>query len=598
MPSETNGITSWALNLEGPIYASPTIGSDGTIYIGTDDDLSGHSGKFFAISNNVVKWTLLPVDTNYGQGGDVDGSAAIASDGTIYFLTEGHRLYALSPSGQIKWFLPIGADSEPDSSPAIGPDGTIYVGSGSLDVYAVNPDGSLKWIFDLGDIADGFPGSTQIISSPAIGSDGTIYITTGNGDPTGTLYAINPDGSQKWLFNNGYLAGCSPAIGADGTVYFGAYDNYVYAVSNNSVIRSFYTSNGIISSPAIGADGTVYIGSEDGYLYAIYGSTPLATNAPWPMFHQNPRHTGLQFPTTTPASDCGAPFVYDGTNDSMGDFTFNILATASNAWNVYASTNLTNWTQVYTNVTLTQSDGFNWNGSFTDTSVTNVAQRFYQLSNSGCSSQTIGFVNLKIVPGTNLIADQLYQVDEGVLYAKEGVLPMNTLNDLFDPFWGSAQQGAQIMAWNGQGFDGFSFFDDGIFGNFWLDTNDVESGDATLLPGIGVLINNITNAPFTNTFVGLVREKQVFQIPANTNSQPSTNYLSATLPVAGAITNITGYFPHNGDIIKLWNTNSQAYQSYTNSGSGWTPSSPVAGVGEGFVLITTNAYTWTNTWHH
>jgi len=98
--------------------------------------------------------------------------------------------------------------------------------------------------------------------------------------------------------------------------------------------------------------------------------------------------------------------------------------------------------------------------------------------------------------------------------------------------------------------------------------------------------------------VGLIREQQVFQIQPTTN-QTVTNYLSATVPMAGAITNITGYIPHNGDIIRLFNTSSQVYQPYTNTGSAWSPSNlPFVGVGEGFVLITTNANTWTNTWHY
>jgi outer membrane protein assembly factor BamB len=80
------------------------------------------------------------------------------------------------------------------SSPAIGADGTIYVGSGYMDrkLYAINPDGSQKWSFDTG-------GSVR--SSPAIGADGTIYV----GSDDNKLYAINPDGSQKWSFTTGRL---------------------------------------------------------------------------------------------------------------------------------------------------------------------------------------------------------------------------------------------------------------------------------------------------------------------------------------------------------------------------------------------------------
>jgi outer membrane protein assembly factor BamB len=38
------------------------------------------------------------------------------------------------------------------------------------------------------------------------------------------LYAINPDGSQKWSFTTGDIAiWSSPAIGADGTIYVGSH---------------------------------------------------------------------------------------------------------------------------------------------------------------------------------------------------------------------------------------------------------------------------------------------------------------------------------------------------------------------------------------
>ena len=33
------------------------------------------------------------------------------------------------------------------SSPAVGADGTIYVGSSDDNLYAVNPDGTQKWKF-------------------------------------------------------------------------------------------------------------------------------------------------------------------------------------------------------------------------------------------------------------------------------------------------------------------------------------------------------------------------------------------------------------------------------------------------------------------
>jgi outer membrane protein assembly factor BamB len=519
-------------------------------------------------------------------------------------------LYAVSPGGHLKWFLPVPGDAEPDSTPCIGQDGTIYVGSASPYVYAVNPDGSLKWVFDV------IPGSLDypaviFSSSPAIDSSGTIRIGSTEflyDSIIGALFAINPDGTTNSVFDDSSSPiTSSPAIAGDGTVYFESVFYTIYALTNNSPAWTYTADGGNYSSPAIGTDGTVYMASGDGYLYAFFGSAPLATNAAWPMFHQNPTHSGLQSPPRTTAEDCGAPFVSDGTNDGAGNFTFNIVAGTSNHWNVFASTNLTNWTQVSTNVAFAQSvDSYNWNASYKDTSVTGVSQRFYQLvnTNSTCSSRVIGFVNLNIVSGTNLIADQLDQVDNGALAnsSNYGYFPVNTLNALFPPgLYGISepftQLGTEIMKWNGRGFEAFTFEYVTFYGDVWSDVNGLFNGDATMLPGIGVLMNNGTGSPFTCAFVGLVREQQIFQIPASTNSQPTTNYLSATVPMAGVITNVTGYVPHNGDIIQLWKANTQVFTNYSYMSNNWSPSNPPPiGVGEGFVLVTTNAHTWTNTW--
>ncbi len=594
-----SGTRNWFRNMGNyvAVYSTPAIGSNGTIYVTTDETEADRAnspitGLLSINTNGTTNWMFVPQDPFYGNTGDVDSSPAIGPDGTVYFLAEGHRLYAVSASGNLKWFMPLPGDMEPDSSPAIGSDGTIYVGSNSRYLYAVNSDGSLKWVFNVY-LVDFH--NALIQASPTIGRDGVIYVGTGDfndayGDNPGNLYAINPDGSTNWVFTTATAATMSaPAIGADGTVYVACADNKLYAVTNGSQAWAFETEGPIVSSPAIGADGTVYVGSGDGFLYAIFGSTPLATNAPWPMFHQNPTHTGRSPAPPTSGEECDSAFVYDGTNDGMGDFTFSIVGTAGSVWNVYASTNLTNWTKVGTNLTLvTNVDSFNGNATFTNTNVAGFSQRFYQLSNSTCTSRVIGFVNLNIVPGTNLIANQLCQGDDGVLEDGSQNWPMNTLSALFLDSWDYHQDPTQIMKWNGASFDVAAY--DDFNRPEW---RPYGSGDMTMLPGSSVLVNNETGSSFTASFVGLVRGQQVFQI------QTHTNYLSATVPMAGAITNITGYVPHNGDIIQLFNTNTQAFQSYTNNGSAWLPTNPpVVGVGKGFVLITTNAYRWTNTWEH
>jgi outer membrane protein assembly factor BamB len=159
-------------------------------------------------------------------------------------------------------------------------DGTIYVGSALFNsetgtsrgiLYAINPDGTEKWSFTTD-----FNGAVE--SSPAIGIDGTVYV----GSDDNNLYAINPNGAEKWAFATAIDAynpvQSSPAIGIDGTVYVGAGDlGNLYAIDANGNGEWVFAGSPDISMPAIGSDGTIYVGSEVmiasnsdiGYLYAI-----------------------------------------------------------------------------------------------------------------------------------------------------------------------------------------------------------------------------------------------------------------------------------------------------------------------------------------
>src|SRR3989338_1637965 len=117
--------------------------------------------------------------------------------------------------GTVKWTFETGAGIE--SSPAIASDGTIYITSFSNFLFAINPDGTEKWMFSI-------KVSSDTWTSPAIGHDGTIYIGSSrhNGGIGGKLYAINPDGKEKWHFQAESDIFPSPAIGDDGTIYFGS----------------------------------------------------------------------------------------------------------------------------------------------------------------------------------------------------------------------------------------------------------------------------------------------------------------------------------------------------------------------------------------
>jgi len=196
-------------------------------------------------------------------GGGVDGGIVIGDDGTIFFGDRGTKINALYPNGTLKWRYDT--DMWITSAPALGEDGTLYVGSWDHYLYAFNSTtGVLKWKFN----AKG----TIATSSPAISDDGTIYFGTMWDDATGhRIWAVNPNGTEKWQYKTGNDITSSPAIGDDGTIYIGSMDGYLYAMNPNGTLKwRFKTGDYVKAPPSIVDDGTVYIGSFDDYLYALY----------------------------------------------------------------------------------------------------------------------------------------------------------------------------------------------------------------------------------------------------------------------------------------------------------------------------------------
>jgi outer membrane protein assembly factor BamB/PKD repeat protein len=172
-PSDGNVI--WRFALTDPIRSSPAIDVGGTIYVGCND------GNLYALNSidGSMKWRAAlhgPADT---------ASPSIGPDGTVYMgdATTG-ILNALAPAdGSIKWT----SNLEPAATwvrpmPVIGADGTVYVGYSQL--YAVNPtDGTIKWQTTGAEFSYGV-----VYGYPAIGSDGTVYA----GGSDRSLHAFGP----------------------------------------------------------------------------------------------------------------------------------------------------------------------------------------------------------------------------------------------------------------------------------------------------------------------------------------------------------------------------------------------------------------------
>jgi len=143
------------------------------------------------------------------------------------------------------------------ASPIIGSDNTIYITSNDGKLYAINPNGTEKWFFRTGSI--------DIHSSPCIDLDGTIYFGAGT-----NFYAVNPDGKLKWSNKINGVFESSPTISFDGTIYVGG-GTKLFAFNKNGTKKWEYETGGGIhrSSPAISPDGVIYVGSGDRKLHAI-----------------------------------------------------------------------------------------------------------------------------------------------------------------------------------------------------------------------------------------------------------------------------------------------------------------------------------------
>jgi outer membrane protein assembly factor BamB len=195
-----------------------------------------------------IKWEFPIYQT-------IIGSPAVGIDGTIYVICSEPKLYAINQDGTLKWEFELPSLSNGYFHPVIAEDGTIYAAGVTL-LFAINPDGSEKWVHNT---------EFGITGPPAIAEDGTIYIGLLNNE----LVALNPDSSIKWRFETANRYGGATSIGPDGTIYYSA--NLLYAINPDGTLKwkKQELLDSVYEPVAIGFDGTIYAATGAGYFYAI-----------------------------------------------------------------------------------------------------------------------------------------------------------------------------------------------------------------------------------------------------------------------------------------------------------------------------------------
>ncbi|HUO05228.1 MAG TPA: PQQ-binding-like beta-propeller repeat protein [Candidatus Binataceae bacterium] len=352
----------WSFKTEWPVVGV-SVGSDGII----------HAANYYKIYAIDAKGNGKEIPSlSFAEGTQ---NIEYGNDGTIYFFRPPDTIYASDAQGNQKWNFNSGRTI---TSMAVGDKGTVYAGSGGLErpgVYAIGPDGRSKWtsVIDSGvySLAAGINGTIyagsydgivyaldsqgnrmwsfktgvshlpdaigaiafrayravkgisfnfsfdpgRLVYSIKVGSDGTVY--AGGGD--GAVYAIDPNGNLKWIFETrdssvfrklstgvsllSHLAFATRfpeeyttdklirfiAVGNDNTVYAASesmdfsgcggssgqpWNGRVYAIDASGSRKWAVDTESFITSVAVSASGTVYFTAyagvlNDGYVYAL-----------------------------------------------------------------------------------------------------------------------------------------------------------------------------------------------------------------------------------------------------------------------------------------------------------------------------------------
>lgn len=287
---------NWRFRMNGPYsFVRPAIGSDGTVYsidgfahlyaLAPDGGLKwlvrgagdkgvsvGPEGTIYVASesfikaynpNGTEKWTFVQTPRAF-----ICLGVSVGPDGNIYSVgTQGMGVFSLTPQGTLRWTYP-----EPyrrlivDYAEIVfGPNGSnqqlYFYANDHLRAFTL--DGALVFTNSTGEVA-AFRAGLQ----PAIAPDGSVHTA---------LWSYTPNGDLIWFFQTQYPYNVfTPAdIGPDGTHYFVQNLSRLFALNPNGSQRWEANVNGYVGGPIIDPLNTqLVMGSQEtgdhaGYIISV-----------------------------------------------------------------------------------------------------------------------------------------------------------------------------------------------------------------------------------------------------------------------------------------------------------------------------------------
>jgi outer membrane protein assembly factor BamB len=200
-----------ALGPDGTVYVSSMNGKLYAVAPPVGDGATGsvrwtfRFAEFPGLSQPVVSHSPPAGADGIGSG----ASPTVGPDGTVYIGANNSNFYAVSPEGHLEWQF----QAEPEiagiwTTAALSADNsTLYFGANKGGMYALNRlDGSLRWQYPI---------VGSVYSSPALDATGAVY----TGSTVGHVFALDgANGSLIFDYNAQAPIWTAPAIRPDGSI--------------------------------------------------------------------------------------------------------------------------------------------------------------------------------------------------------------------------------------------------------------------------------------------------------------------------------------------------------------------------------------------